>query len=250
MDYERGLEQLKRLAYNTDRYQEFLIYENRLQENLSNERLYGSTEQSRASRAQVVAQLNSLAGQLGANFNDLCQRPQPAPQHNYNGGSASQVNQQNGGLPLSSSQRSKAYIGFSSQDKRYLDELHIHLNQYVQKGTIDYWDNTKILPGANWRKETEKALDSAKVAILLVSADFLSSDLITKVQLPVLLKAASDEGTVILCVILRPCAFQDSDLEQFRPVNTQPLSKMSQDGREEVWNNLAMQVRHILRASS
>ena len=73
MDYEKGLEHLKRYVSETDRYQEFLIYENRLRENLSNERLYGTNEQSRTGRAETIHQLNRLAHELtDGSFNDLC----------------------------------------------------------------------------------------------------------------------------------------------------------------------------------
>lgn len=73
MNFEKGLEQLKQLARTTDCYQEVLLYEARLRENLQEERLYGTHERIRASRAQIVYQLNSLALQyFRMSFNDMC----------------------------------------------------------------------------------------------------------------------------------------------------------------------------------
>jgi hypothetical protein len=72
MDYERGLEQLKRRLRGTNWEQEFLIYELRLRENLHREQRYGSNEQIRSDRAQIVDQLNCLARRISINFNDLC----------------------------------------------------------------------------------------------------------------------------------------------------------------------------------
>jgi hypothetical protein len=76
MDYERGLAQLKQRLHNTTWEQEFLVYESRLRDNLHRERLYGSNEQIRSDRAQVVYLLNRLARQININFNDLCLNPQ------------------------------------------------------------------------------------------------------------------------------------------------------------------------------
>jgi hypothetical protein len=73
MNFERGLEQLKRLAQEMDCYQEVLLYEARLRENLQEEQLYGTQEQVRAGRAQIVYQLNRLALEyFQRSFNDLC----------------------------------------------------------------------------------------------------------------------------------------------------------------------------------
>ena len=78
MDYERGLERLKQLLRGTAYEQEFLVHELRLRENLRSERLYGTNEQIRSDRAQIIDQLNRLAQQVNTNFNDLCQQQSPS----------------------------------------------------------------------------------------------------------------------------------------------------------------------------
>jgi hypothetical protein len=65
-----------------------------------------------------------------------------------------------------------------------------------------------------------------KVAILLVSADFLASKFIAENELPPLLAAAQMEGAVILPVILSACPYEDTELAKFQAVNSlsKPLS--------------------------
>jgi hypothetical protein len=73
MDYELGLQTLG-TCLSGDALDEFRVFESRLRENLQRERLYGSTETTRADRAAIVDALNRLAQvHLGTSFNDLCQ---------------------------------------------------------------------------------------------------------------------------------------------------------------------------------
>lgn len=151
-------------------------------------------------------------------------------------------------LLLETAHRSKAFIGFSANERHYLEELHKHLDPYVQKGTIDYWDSTKMLPGARRHEETAQAIAATRVAILLVSADFFNSAQIIQHELPFLLAAADKGETKILCVLLSACDLEDSDLAPFKLVNEQQtVNEMGLAKRKTLWNNVARQVRDILQ---
>ena len=148
--------------------------------------------------------------------------------------------------------RTRAFISYSHKDKRYLDELHAHLAYYVHTGVVDFWDDTKIPVGSKWRDEIGTALTSAKVAILLISADFLASGFIVNNELPPLLAAAEREGATIVPVILRTCGFEDTGLAQFQAVNapSNALSKMTPGRRDEIWAKVAEVVKKLLIARS
>lgn len=146
--------------------------------------------------------------------------------------------------------RDSAFISYCREDAGYLEELHTHLRPYERTGKIKFWDDTKMEPGERWRKALDDALQSAKVAVFLVSAELLASDFIAKKELPVLLGAAEHEEVVIISVILRPSAFRASPLSEFQTANDpseEPLCNVSVGRRNEIWMKLAYQIKNILR---
>jgi hypothetical protein len=114
---------------------------------------------------------------------------------------------------------------------------------------IDVWVDTRISPGKKWKEEIRGALSSASVALLLVSADFLASDFIVDDELPPLLKAAEEGGTVILPLILKPCRFaRDPHLKQFQAINDpkRSLITLPEDQQEALYDLTAEAVERAI----
>jgi len=72
--YETGLDNLQaQLGQSHPRYGDFLVYQQRLMENITQVRRYGDTETRRAERAEIIDQLNTMALLVtGVSFNSYC----------------------------------------------------------------------------------------------------------------------------------------------------------------------------------
>ena len=143
--------------------------------------------------------------------------------------------------------RSQIFISYSHQDSEWLNQLQVFLKPLERSGTVVPWDDTKIRAGQKWNDEIKAALDAAKVAVLLVSADFLASDFIANDELPSLLEAANKEGTLILSVIISPCILPPN-ISQFQTVNDprKPLVDLSKGDRDRVWVKLVESIEKAL----
>lgn len=143
--------------------------------------------------------------------------------------------------------RSKVFISYSRLDKGVLSDVQRHFKPFLQ--SIDIWDDTKIRPGQKWKEEIRLAIDQTKVAILLVSTDFLGSEFISTDELPPLLEAAESDGAAVLIVILKPCLFEGfPKLNEYQAMNDpkRPVSRMDENEREELFVNLVRQTKRLL----
>lgn len=148
----------------------------------------------------------------------------------------------------STGRRKKIFISYSHKDRSYFDRLNVHLKPLEKKGLIEPWSDTRISAGEKWKKEIEKALNQAQVAILLISADFLASDFIVDNELPPLLSKANQEGATIIPIILKPCRFvREVSLSSFQSINIpeEPLISASEHESELIYDAVAQRVEEL-----
>lgn len=122
------------------------------------------------------------------------------------------------------------FISYSRKDAEWLDKLKIYLGQLEKQNLIRIWDDTEIQTGQQWLPEIRKALESAQVAVFLVTQDFLASQFISSQELPVLMDAAVEKGCLIFWINVKPSTVQDSPLWKFQAANSpdRPLAVLNE----------------------
>jgi hypothetical protein len=104
---------------------------------------------------------------------------------------------------------SMVFVSYSHKDDAEKDALLTHL-RVLRDGAdlVEVWSDEEIGGGEAWEAAIEKAISRARVAILLVTANFLSSNFILKKEVPALLKRREHEGVTVLPVIAKACAWK------------------------------------------
>jgi formylglycine-generating enzyme required for sulfatase activity len=147
-------------------------------------------------------------------------------------------------------ERDQLFISYSHVDRQWVDRLQTMIRPLVRSHGLRLWDDSQIQPGDKWREEIETALAAAKVALLLVSSDFLASEFVTNSELPQLLAAAEEEGLRILWVPLRPSLVRRTPIDAYQALGdpARPLARMEPVEQEEALVEIALAIEKALAA--
>lgn len=151
--------------------------------------------------------------------------------------------------PRTETRINSVFVSYSHRDQEFLRRLMVHLRPLEKQGVVELWADTKLMAGDSWKEEIERALGRSRIAILLISADFLASDFIIDNELPPLLEKAETKGTRIVPLILKPCRFiRDRKLARFHAINDPqlPLVRMSEADQEAAYDRVAEAVERSL----
>ena len=144
--------------------------------------------------------------------------------------------------------RQHVFVSYSHQDRKWLDQLQTHLAPLIRNREISVWVDTQIEPGQQWKDAIERAIKHAKVAILLVSHNFLASDFIAEHELPPLLKASASEGLKILWIPLTSCSYEETEIAQYQSAHppTQPLDSLHGSSRNKALTDIVAKIRKTM----
>lgn len=146
--------------------------------------------------------------------------------------------------------RDRIFISYSHDDTTWLNRLLEIMTPAIDAGAIPKpWTDEDIKAGEKWREKIEEALKSAKVAVLLVSKNFLASDFIKKEELPPLLKDAEKEGVKIIWVLLTSCGYKYTALKDLQAAHkiSQPLSSLTEPEQDRTLTEICDEIVEAMK---
>jgi len=98
----------------------------------------------------------------------------------------------------------EVFFSYAHEDEALRDELAKHLRLLERQAIIAGWHDRQITAGREWAGALDAHLQTARIILLLVSADFLGSDYCYDIEMQqAMIRHEAGEARVIP-VILRP----------------------------------------------
>jgi hypothetical protein len=93
------------------------------------------------------------------------------------------------------------FVSYSHHDREWLLRLLVLLTPLVRNRGLRVWADEHIQVGNDWRRDIAAAVQRARLALLLVSGDFLASPFIMEEELPALVR----RGVRLAPVLVHDC---------------------------------------------
>ena len=139
----------------------------------------------------------------------------------------------------------RVFLSYSHVDEAWKDRVSRHLAVLTEEGLLDVWDDRRIGAGADWEAEIRVAMEAADVAILLISADFLTSRFVRDSEVPRLLERRAKEGVGVIPLLVHPCLWKKVPwlaALQMRPWNGRALASLRSDRVDEALVAIAEEI--------
>lgn len=148
--------------------------------------------------------------------------------------------------------RKGIFISYSHKDEKWLTTLLTFLRPYTRGEKITVWSDQQIQPGANWEKEIKSNLNSCRVAVLLVSANFLASDYIVEKELPTLLQRREEGELIIYWIAVSHSAYRTTELAEIQSANTpsKPLDELLKPERDRVFVEITEKIANAMNLNA
>lgn len=144
--------------------------------------------------------------------------------------------------------RHQVFISYSHKDQQWFDKLQLMLAPVEAFHGIKVWDDKEIMPGTYWHNAIKNALSQTRIAICLVSRNFIDSEYISTNELTYFMEEAEKQQVRIFPVAISRLAAGENPLRDIQFVNdpARPLDELSDETQHAVLSDMVEKLITIM----
>ncbi|MGF1519117.1 MAG: COR domain-containing protein [Nodosilinea sp.] len=146
------------------------------------------------------------------------------------------------------SQALRLFFSYSHKDDLLCEQLETHLKLLQRQGLIQPWHDRRILPGDDWAGDIDDNLNRADIILLLVSADFISSDYCYDKEMTRAMERHEAGEARVIPIILRPVDWRDTPFNKLSwlPQNGTPVVQW--ENRDAAWLDVETGIKRVVQS--
>lgn len=146
--------------------------------------------------------------------------------------------------------REGVFISYAHKDESTWIDTFLHRLRPIEAAGVRVWTDRDIEPGDRWHEEIQGALSAARVAVLLVSPNYLKSKYIKNHELPNFLQAAESDGLRIFWVPIESSEYKKTEIESYQAAHApdRPLSGIEAAELENAMEAIVSALTRAVRA--
>jgi len=147
--------------------------------------------------------------------------------------------------------RDQLFICYAHKDGKRFDELQTYLKPLSQHHRVHIWSDKRIDAGKDWQEEIASAIAKSKIALLLVSPDFLVSEFIAKKELPKIFEREKKAELTVLWVLVSECLYEYTPIHKYQAAHnvSRPLDILPKGRRNQVWKRICQRISKTMETS-
>lgn len=137
----------------------------------------------------------------------------------------------------------RVFVSYSHQDELHLVELEKHLTTLKRENLISTWHDRKIVPGQEWEKAIDGALQDSDVYVFLISPDFVASEYCIEKEVSVALEKHNSGQAIAIPIVVRSVDWLTTPLGKIQalPKNASPISVWGD--KDQAWFEVVRGIR-------
>lgn len=140
----------------------------------------------------------------------------------------------------------EVFLSYAREDEQLVEQLKKHLKILKRQGLITSWYDREISGGMEWRREIDKHLNTAQIILLLVSADFMTSDYSDSREMMQALKRHQAGEARVIPILLRPVDWRETPLVQLYALPSNAIPITSWSNGDEAFSDVAKGIRRVV----
>lgn len=141
------------------------------------------------------------------------------------------------------------FLSYARKERRYIDELCIHLAPAEREGLIRTWYDGKIIGGQDWEEKILDELAKADLVICQISPRFLASEFCMRTELKSAIERKKRGEAELIAYVVRVCAWEKvPSLAQFQmlPKDNKKVLREWRD-RDRFWHSVAEGIKEAIQ---